>query len=104
MRHGAAGSRSGLIRWIRTPDPLDEAELALEVVDAEQGRGVGRALAAVAAVQARGAGVRTLVVSVEPENIRVRGWLTKMGARASLDDADRFAYRLGPWTRTGEHC
>lgn len=85
------GRPIGIVRWIRTPDLPDQAELALEVVDAEQGRGVGRALGAFAAVRARRAGIRTMVVSVDPENIRVRGWLTKLGARSLPDDADRFA-------------
>ncbi|MEO8829035.1 GNAT family N-acetyltransferase [Lapillicoccus sp.] len=85
------GRPIGIVRWIRTPALPDEAELALEVVDVEQGRGVGRALAAFAAVRARRAGVRTMIVSVDPENFRVHGWLTKLAARALPDDADRFA-------------
>lgn len=85
------GRPIGIVRWIRVHDLPDSAELALEVVDAEQSRGVGRALAAVAAVHARRAGVRTIVVSVDPGNDPVRAWLTQQRARALLEDMDRFA-------------
>ncbi len=85
------GRPIGIVRWVRTPDLPHTAELALEVVDAEQARGLGRALAAFAAGQACRAGVRTMVVSVAPDNVRVRGWLAKLHARVLLDDADRFA-------------
>ncbi len=85
------GRPIGIVRWIRTSDLADEAELALEVVDVEQGHGVGGELAAFAAVRAWRAGVRTMVVSVDPENVRVHGWLTQLGARAFPEDSDRFA-------------
>jgi GNAT superfamily N-acetyltransferase len=85
------GRPIGIVRWIRTPGSPGAAELALEVVDAEQGAGVGRALAAFAAVQAWRAGVRTMLISVDPDNVRVHHWLGKLRARALPDDADRFA-------------
>ncbi len=84
------GRPIGIVRWIRTPGFPLEAELALEVVDAEQGHGVGRALAVRAAAGAWRAGVRTFVVSVDPQNHRVHAWLTALGSRALPDDADRF--------------
>jgi GNAT superfamily N-acetyltransferase len=87
-RHGRP---VGIVRWIRTNEGPCSAELAVEVVDDEQGHGVGGALVAHAAAQAWRAGVRTLLVSVDPHNERVRGWLTRRHARALLDDADRFA-------------
>ena len=85
------GRPIGIVRWIRTPELPDAAELALEVVDAEQAQGLGRALGAFAAVRAWRAGVRTLLISVDPDNVRVRGWLATLRARALPDDADRFA-------------
>jgi GNAT superfamily N-acetyltransferase len=85
------GRPIGIVRWIRTPELPDAAELALEVVDAEQGHGLGRALAAFAAVRAWRAGVRTLLISVDPNNVRVHGWLARLHARALPGDADRFA-------------
>jgi GNAT superfamily N-acetyltransferase len=85
------GRPIGIVRWIRTPELPDAAELALEVVDAEQAQGVGRALGAFAAVQAWRAGVRTMLISVDPDNVRVHRWLAKLRARALPDDADRFA-------------
>jgi len=80
----------GIARWIRTPELPDAAELALEVVDDEQGRGVGRALGAHAARCAARAGVRTILVSVAPDNVRAQGWLSALGGRSLPDDADRF--------------
>lgn len=85
------GRPIGIARWVRTPELPDAAELALEVVDAEQARGLGRALAAFAAARAWRAGIRTLLVSVDPDNVRVRAWLATLRARALPDDADRFA-------------
>jgi GNAT superfamily N-acetyltransferase len=85
------GRPIGIVRWIRTPELPDAAELALEVVDAEQAHGLGRALGAFAAVRAWHAGVRTLLISVDPDNVRVRSWLATLRARALPDDADRFA-------------
>ncbi len=103
-----SGRPIGIVRWIRTPDFPGAAELALEVVDAEQGAGVGRALAAFAGVQAWRAGVRTMLISVDPDNVRIHGWLSALHARTLADDADRFAiptralYAPGPQP-THEH-
>jgi GNAT superfamily N-acetyltransferase len=85
------GRPIGIVRWIRTPELPGAAELAIEVVDAEQGRGVGRALTAFAAVRAWRAGVRTMIISVDPGNVRVHGWLAQRRARAFPDDAGRFS-------------
>jgi hypothetical protein len=81
----------GIVRWIRTPELPAAAELAVVVVDAEQDQGVGQALVAFAAAQAGRAGVRTMLISVDPDNDRVHRWLTRLHARALLDDADRYA-------------
>ncbi len=94
------GRPVGIVRWIRTPDDPDMAELALEVVDAEQGRGVGRALGAFAASRALREGIRTMVVSVDPDNDRVYLWLASLGARATVDDADRFTVPAEALCRT----
>ena len=90
------GRPVGIVRWIRTSERPQSAELAVEVVDDEQGHGVGRALVAHAAARAWGAGVRTLMVSVDPHNDRVRGWLARRHARALLEDADRFVVPMHP--------
>jgi GNAT superfamily N-acetyltransferase len=81
----------GIVRWIRTAERPQAAELAVEVVDDEQGRGVGRELVAHAAASAWLVGIRTMLVSVDPHNERVRGWLARRHARALVEDADRFA-------------
>jgi GNAT superfamily N-acetyltransferase len=85
------GRPIGIVRWIRTSELPDAAELAMEVVDDEQDRGIGRALTEFAAVHAWAAGVRTMVVSVDPDNVPVRSWLTNLRATALLSDAERFA-------------
>lgn len=95
------GRPIGIVRWIRTPDLPDAAELALEVVDAEQAAGVGRALAAFAVVRARRAGIRTIIVSVDPTNLRVHAWLATLRARAVPGDADQFAVSTRALSRAG---
>jgi ribosomal protein S18 acetylase RimI-like enzyme len=86
-----AGRPVGLGRWARHGGGPDDAELALEVGDAWQGRGVGRALLAAVAVDARSAEIETLVAYVAPTNTRMVGWLRRLGAHPprDLDDAHR---------------
>jgi GNAT superfamily N-acetyltransferase len=86
------GRPVGLARWIRPRGGrVDEVEVALEVADAWQGRGVGRALLAEIAADARAAGVGTLTAYVAPGNVRMVGWLRRLGARPprDLDDVHR---------------
>ena len=87
-----AGRPVGLARWARFGDGVDdEVERALEVGDAWQGRGVGRALMAAVAVDARSAGIETLVAYVVPTNTLMVGWLRRLGAQPprDLDDGHR---------------
>ena len=87
-----AGRPVGLARWARLGDGVDDdVELALEVGDAWQGRGVGRALLAAVAVDARSAGIESLVAYVVPTNTLMVGWLRRLGAQPPrhLDDAHR---------------
>ncbi len=56
----------GLVRLVRTAPTV--AELAIEVVDAAQGRGVGRRLLAAAKVRAVTLGLRVVVADVLEDN------------------------------------
>ena len=41
-----------------------------------------------------------MVVSVDPDNDRVHGWLASLGARATIDDPDRFTVPAEALCRT----
>ena len=91
------GRPVGLARWIRPRGGRpDEVEVALEVGDEWQGRGIGRALLAEVARDAEAAGVATLTAYVAPGNVRMVGWLRRLGARPprDLDDVHRLAVQL----------
>src|SRR4029077_1443157 len=76
----------GLARFVRTSP--DEAEIAIEVVDPQQGAGVGRRLLTDLLEHASSSGVRAVTASVLPHNRRalrlLRGALP--GAAAMLTD------------------
>ena len=97
------GRPVGLARWIRPRGGrTDEVEVALEVGDAWQGRGVGRALLAEVAGDARAAGIGTLTAYVAPGNVRMVGWLRRLGARPPRDLDD--VYRLPVENALGDGC
>ena len=56
----SSGEGIGIARYVRDPEDDKQAEAAVVVIDAWQGRGVGRALAELLAVRAREAGVERL--------------------------------------------
>ena len=64
----ARGKPVGIARLIRDPRRAHEAEIAFEVVDAWQRRGVGRLLLTALAGEAQRLGVRRLLALVLPEN------------------------------------
>lgn len=75
VRHGAwvVGCPAAPVavgRWVRQVDEPQVAEIALSVVDAWHGRGVGRALVGVLGVAAAEAGVRELAWTIDAENRR----------------------------------
>ena len=86
-RHGAwvalvDGVPAGICRYVRTAP--DTAEIAFEVVDAHQARGIGSALVDAVATVADAAGIRWLEATVAPDN------------RASIAVLDRIGVRLHP--------
>lgn len=72
----------GVGRWVRLSTPADAAELALTVIDAVQGRGVGTLLLAVLYRLAYDQGIRRLCGVTLPENRRVTAWFQRLGAGA----------------------
>lgn len=78
----------GIVRWTRVGH--DQAELAVEVVDSEHCRGVGRQLVRHATRSAHRAGIRRLVVDVHADNRPVRAWLHRMGAEPHPSEPGRY--------------
>lgn len=79
------GAPVGLGRYSRLPDEADVAEVALEVADEMQGRGVGKLLLATVAAAAADVGVRSLVWLMDPANVRVRHLGLQLGAALRLE-------------------
>jgi GNAT superfamily N-acetyltransferase len=89
------GEPVGIARWIRhrSGDPAGDAthaEIALEVIDAAQGRGIGRRLTAAAARSALDAGIECLTCWVNAAHGGLRDRLLSLGAQQAADDPDRF--------------
>lgn len=78
----------GLIRWVRLADRPQAAELAVEVIDVLQGRGIGTALFEAAVRSADAAGIDELVFFVASDNTAMTGWLRLLGATHAPDDPD----------------
>lgn len=89
-RHGCwvaavDGAPVGLGRYVLLPAEPGVAELALEVVDAAQGHGLGSLLLDVVSVAAADAGARRLLWVTDPANVRVRRLARPLGARFVSD-------------------
>lgn len=69
----------GLCRYVRTA--ADAAELAFEVVDEHQGRGIGSALVDAITTVARDRGITWLEATVEPGNAASEALLARAGVR-----------------------
>lgn len=74
------GRPVGVARWVRDPVDPGVVEVAVEVADAQQGRGVGRLLLRAVAASAHRAGVREVQAHVHPGNAVVLAWLRRLGA------------------------
>ena len=76
----ADGSLEGVAvaRFARTAPDADTAEIAITVVDAMQGRGIGKALATQLVEAAITRGIRRLQAAVLPENAPVIGLLRSL--------------------------
>lgn len=83
----AAVDGDELVGWAeygRYPDRPDTADLAVCVVDAEQGHGIGTALIAKLVERARGAGLVSVHVDIAAHNeAALRAWRHVTGGRAA---------------------
>jgi protein lysine acetyltransferase len=76
----------GVARYIRLADQPEEAELALTVQDAYQGRGLGSLLLDALGVAARANGVERFVAHVLQENTPMRAMLRRAGGTFGIDE------------------
>jgi GNAT superfamily N-acetyltransferase len=76
----------GVVRAVRDRDDRTLADLALTVVDAYQGRGLGRALIAAICDAAAARGVRALVLDIHPENAVMLRLARSLGVGLRLRD------------------
>lgn len=88
------GQIVGVARYIALPEDPGAAEVAIEVDDAWQGRGIGRRLISELIDRAREEGVARLVAYVSDDNHPVRGWLARSGGTVKADDADATVYNI----------
>ena len=75
------GAGAGVARFVRDAEDRGLADVALTVVDAEQGRGLGRALLLALRDVAADRGVRALTFDVHPGNAAMLGLLRSLDAR-----------------------
>jgi GNAT superfamily N-acetyltransferase len=80
----ADGVPVGISRYVVTAP--DVAELAFEVVDAHQGRGIGSALVDAVTTVAHDRGIRWLEATVEPGNLASEAVLARVGVRLVPSD------------------
>jgi GNAT superfamily N-acetyltransferase len=89
-RHGCwvaelAGEPVGLGRYVRLADRPGVAEIALEVVDAEQGRGIGRVLRDAVAAAAADVGVTELLWVMDGTNTAIRALSVPLGGHFAVE-------------------
>jgi GNAT superfamily N-acetyltransferase len=82
---GISGEPVGIGRYIRSDDDPAVAEVALEVMDACQGQGLGRLLLDVVGTAAADVGVTSLLWLMDETNLRVRRLSAPLGGRFTLD-------------------
>jgi RimJ/RimL family protein N-acetyltransferase len=88
------GQVIGVARYIALPDIPGAAEVAIEVADEWQGRGIGRRLISELADRARAEGIDRLVAYVGADNHPVRGWIARSGGTAQSDAGDATVYSI----------
>jgi GNAT superfamily N-acetyltransferase len=79
------GTPAGIARFVRTAP--DTAEVALEVVDAHQGRGLGAVLLDTVTTVAAAVGIRRVEATVGPTNHASRRLVDAIGVRLHPDGA-----------------
>ena len=76
----------GVVRWVRDADDPHKAEIAIEVVDAHQGRGIGRRLAQTALTGAAERGVERLTFDIDERNAAATALVAAFGGRTRFED------------------
>jgi GNAT superfamily N-acetyltransferase len=77
---------AGVVRWVRDHTDPKRAEIAIEVVDAHQGRGVGRALVDAALTGAAERGVERLTYDMDDGNLIAIALARAYGAQPRYQD------------------
>jgi RimJ/RimL family protein N-acetyltransferase len=76
----------GVVRWVRDADEPRRAEIAIEVVDAHQGRGIGRRLVGIAVAEAAERGVERLTFDIDERNVAATALVAAFGGRTRYED------------------
>lgn len=77
----------GIARFIRMREHRETADVAITVIDAFQGRGLGTALLAILFLMAQNPGITTLRAVVLIENSTMTSWFRRLGAKGGLQTA-----------------
>ncbi len=80
------GACIGVVRYVVDHRDPTLADFAITVIDAHQGRGLGRALTTAMARVAYARGVRRLTLDIHPENRVMQGLARSLGAQLRLQD------------------
>jgi len=88
------GQIVGVARYIALPNIPGAAEVAIEVDDEWQRRGIGRRLMSELIDRARAEGIDRLVAYVGVDNHPVRGWIARSGGTAQPDAGDATVYSI----------
>ena len=100
------GHPVGLARWIRDARDPRAVEVAVEVADAVQGRGIGGHLLRAVLASARAAGSTLVLAHVHPDNGPVASWLARLGAERPTgpDEPFRLPMPVGDTDRVSAPC
>lgn len=88
------GRGVGIARYIRDAGDPTSAEIAVTVVDAWQGRGLGTQLLAQLARRARSEGIHRFTALVSADNAVIAGLARHLNARVVSCDADTVEYEI----------
>ncbi len=80
------GAIIGVARYVVSGADPTVADFAVTVIDAHQGRGLGRALTEAVAAEACSRGLRRFTLDVHPDNRIMLGLARSLGARLALSD------------------
>ncbi len=97
-----AGKGVGIARYIRSRRDPRAAEIAITVVDAWHGRGLGLELTRQLSDRARQAGICRFTALVTADNEAVAGLLRALNARLTARDHESLEYEI-PLTHGDEH-